>query len=47
MHRNVVAEYLDPREIQPAIDAAARYKVIDHAFPAQELISPEALKPPT
>lgn len=46
MHRNVVAEYLDPREIQPAIDAAARYKVIAHAFPAQELISPDALKPP-
>lgn len=46
MHRNVFAEYLDPRDIQPAIDAAARYKVIDHAFPAQELISPYALKPP-
>jgi len=46
MHRNVVAEYLDPRELQPAIDTAARYKVIDHAFPAQELISPDALKPP-
>jgi NitT/TauT family transport system substrate-binding protein len=46
MHRNVFAEYLDPREIQPAIDAAARYKVIDRAFPAQELISAYALKPP-
>jgi NitT/TauT family transport system substrate-binding protein len=46
MHRDVFAEYLDPREIQPAIDAAARYKLIDHAFPAQELISPYALKPP-
>ncbi|MGA2393980.1 MAG: ABC transporter substrate-binding protein [Candidatus Lustribacter sp.] len=47
MHRNVFAVYLDPREIQPAIDAAARYKLIDHAFPAQELISPFALKPPS
>jgi NitT/TauT family transport system substrate-binding protein len=47
MHRNVVAEYLDPRQIQPAIDAAARYKIIDRTFPAQELISPDAPKPPT
>jgi NitT/TauT family transport system substrate-binding protein len=47
MHRNVVAEYLDPRQIQPAIDAAARYNVIDHPFPAQDLISPDAAKPPT
>ena len=46
MHRNVFAEYLDPRQIQPAIDAAARYKVIDRPFPAQELISTYALKPP-
>jgi NitT/TauT family transport system substrate-binding protein len=46
MHRNVFAEFLDPREIQPAIDAAARYKIIGHAFPAQELISPYALKSP-
>jgi len=47
MHRNVFAEYLDPRELQPAIDAAARYKIIDHAFPAQELISTYAIKPPS
>jgi NitT/TauT family transport system substrate-binding protein len=46
MHRDVFAEFLDPREIQPAIDAAARYKIIDHAYPAQELISPYALKLP-
>jgi NitT/TauT family transport system substrate-binding protein len=46
MHRDIFAEYLNPREIQPAIDACARYKLIDHAFPAQELISAYALKPP-
>lgn len=38
MHRDVFAESLDPREIQPAIDAAARYKVIDRAFPAEEFL---------
>jgi ABC-type nitrate/sulfonate/bicarbonate transport system substrate-binding protein len=43
--RVICAEYLDPREIQPPIDAAARYKVIDHVFPASELISPDALEP--
>ena len=43
--RVTCAEYLDPREIQPAIDAAAKYKVIERGFPASELISPDALKP--
>jgi len=46
MKRVTCAEYLDPREIQPAIDAAAKYKVIDHGFPAQEMISSDALRPP-
>lgn len=45
LHRGTLAEYLDPRDVQPPIDAAARYKVIDHGFPAQELISPYAIKP--
>lgn len=45
MARVEFGEYLDPRDIQPLIDAAARYKAIDHAFPAQEMISPLALKP--
>ncbi len=45
MKRVTCAEYLDPREIQPAIDAAAKYKIIEHGFPAPELISPDALKP--
>ena len=45
MKRVTCGEYLDPRDIQPAIDAAAKYKIIDKSFPAQELISPYALKP--
>ena len=46
MKRVTCGEYLDPRDIQPAIDAAAKYKAIERGFPAQELISPYALKPP-
>ncbi len=46
LHRATCAEYLDPRDIQPAVDHAARYKILERAFPAQELISPYALKPP-
>jgi NitT/TauT family transport system substrate-binding protein len=46
MQRVDLAEYLDPRDIQPAIDAAAKYGIIDKGFPAQELISPYAIKPP-
>jgi NitT/TauT family transport system substrate-binding protein len=37
--------YLDPREIQPLIDAAVKYKFIDQRFDARELISPLALRP--
>lgn len=29
----------DPRDVQPVIDAAARYKIIDKPFPAAELIA--------
>ncbi len=32
--------------IQPLVDVAAKYKAIDKPFPAQELFSPYALKPP-
>lgn len=46
MHRNTIAEYLEPSQIQTVIDAAARYKVIERSFPAAELISPYALKRP-
>ncbi len=45
MKRVTCAEYLDPRDIQPAIDAAVKYGVIDRGFPAAELISAGALKP--
>ena len=45
MKRVTCAEYLDPRDIQPSIDAAVKYGVIDHGFPAAELISAAALKP--
>ena len=46
MKRARCSEFLDPRDIQPAIDAAAKYGVIDKGFPAQEIISPYAVKPP-
>ena len=45
MKRVTCAEYLDPRDIQPAIDASVKYGVIDKGFSAQELINPTALKP--
>lgn len=41
--RPIWAERLDPHDIQPIVDAAAKYKVIDHGFDAKELISPIAL----
>jgi NitT/TauT family transport system substrate-binding protein len=39
------ALYLVPDQFQSLIDVAAKYKAIARAFPAQELISPYALKP--
>jgi NitT/TauT family transport system substrate-binding protein len=42
MARVQFAVTLDPHDIQPLVDAAVKYKAIDHAFPAQELISPLA-----
>jgi NitT/TauT family transport system substrate-binding protein len=41
-----LGDYLDPRDIQPAIDVAAKYGIIEKSFPAQEMISPYAPKPP-
>lgn len=38
MTRATIAYGLDPRDIQPLIDVAAKYKVIEHSFDAQELI---------
>jgi NitT/TauT family transport system substrate-binding protein len=46
MKRILFAEYLTPGLVQPLIDAAARYKVIEGPFPAQELISSSALRAP-
>ena len=37
--------YVDRATLQPLIDAAAKYKFIPRAFPAQELISSAALRP--
>ena len=45
MRRVLFSEYLSAPMIQPLIDVAAKYKVIDGSFNAQELISPYALKP--
>lgn len=39
MNRLTNATRLDPREIQPLIDAAVRYRMIPKAFPARELIA--------
>jgi NitT/TauT family transport system substrate-binding protein len=38
MTRSVYAETVDPGELQPSIDFAAKYKFIDQAFPASDLI---------
>jgi NitT/TauT family transport system substrate-binding protein len=46
MARVTFAEYLSAKDIQPLVDVAAKYHVIDARFDAQELISPYALKPP-
>lgn len=40
MKRTTCGTTLDPREIQPAIDATAKYGVIPKSFPARELIGP-------
>jgi NitT/TauT family transport system substrate-binding protein len=39
MNRATFAERLDPAQIQPLVDAAAKYKVIKAAFPAAALIA--------
>lgn len=41
MSRSRSPEIVDPDDI--FVDAAAKYKAIDRAFPAQEMISPLAL----
>jgi len=44
--RSIDGEYATPRYIQPLIDFAAKYGLIPHTFPAEEIISPAALKAP-
>jgi NitT/TauT family transport system substrate-binding protein len=44
MQRAYYGERLDPRMIQPVIDATAKYGAIAKPFPASEIISPEALR---
>lgn len=44
-HRATSADYLDARALQPLIDIAAKYGIIDKPFPAAEIISPVAVKP--
>ena len=44
--RFVDADYLEPRYLQPMIDLCARYNLIDKDFPAAEVISSVAVKPP-
>ena len=44
--KGVDGEYLEAKDIQPMIDATAKYGVIDKPFAAQDLISPAALKRP-
>lgn len=44
--RSTDGEYVTARYIQPLIDFAAKYGLISHDFPAEEIISPAALKSP-
>lgn len=44
--KNTDAPYLDAKLVQPMIDVSAKYGIIPKAFPADELISPLALKAP-
>lgn len=37
--------FLDPKTVQPMINIAAKYQIIDKSFSAADLISPAALKP--
>ncbi len=39
-------EYVDPRNIQPLIDVAAKYGIIDRRFSADDIISSAAVRPP-
>jgi NitT/TauT family transport system substrate-binding protein len=41
------ADYLEPRYLQPLIDACAKYNLISKSFPAKDIISSAAIPPPT
>jgi NitT/TauT family transport system substrate-binding protein len=42
MKRTTFAEKLDPANVQPLIDGAAKYGITKATFPATDLIAPEA-----
>ena len=44
--RFIDASYLEAKNLQPLIDLCAKYGLIDHDFPAQEVISTIAVKAP-
>lgn len=44
--RTTDPEVVDAKELQPTIDVAYKYKLLDRAFSAEEIISPTALRPP-
>jgi ABC-type nitrate/sulfonate/bicarbonate transport system substrate-binding protein len=44
--RSIDGEYVTPQTIQPLIDFAAKYGMIPHSIPAEDIISPAALKSP-
>jgi NitT/TauT family transport system substrate-binding protein len=46
MNRVIDPDYCEVRYIQPVIDALAKYGAIDKGFPAAEIISSAAMKPP-
>jgi NitT/TauT family transport system substrate-binding protein len=40
MHKTYTALSFDPQQIQPVIDAAAKYNIIPKSFPARDMLSP-------
>ena len=44
--RTTDPEVVDAKDLQPTIDIAYKYKLLDRAFSAEEIISPTALRPP-
>lgn len=45
-NRSVEAEYVDPRDIQPVLDVALKYKLIDRPITVDDCIATTALRPP-